>query len=128
MTVENIEGRRLPYLELDYTKLYDDKGMGIIPAVILEDGTNQPLMVGFMNREAFERSMITGRATFWTRKEQRLWTKGEKSGNRLVIQRWLPDCDNDTVVVWVKPMGPVCHRGTLSCFDQTVDDILNEDL
>lgn len=118
MGIENNAGN-LPDLELDYTKLFDEKGTGVIPAVILEDVTNRPLMVGFMNRPAFEKSLATGLATFWTRTRQTLWTKGETSGNGLVIQRWLPDCDNDTIVAWVKPMGPVCHRGTETCFDQT---------
>lgn len=117
MGIGKIEGE-LPNLELDYTKLYDDKGTGLVPAVILEDGTNRPLMVGFMNRQAFEKSRTTGLATFWTRTKQRLWTKGETSGNTLEIQRWVPDCDNDTIVVWAKCNGPVCHRGTETCFDQ----------
>lgn len=115
-----IEGKKfeLPDLELDYTKLSDEKGMGVIPAIILDEKTNQLLMVGFMNREAFVKSRETGLATFWTRGRQRLWTKGETSGNSLVIQRWLPDCDNDTLAIWVKPLGPTCHTGTQSCFDQ----------
>lgn len=125
MGTENNESK-LPYLELDYTKLYDDKGMGVIPAVILEDGTNRPLMVGFMNREAFKKSREIGLATFWTRGRQRLWTKGETSGNSLIIQRWLPDCDNDTIVAWVKPLGPVCHRETETCFDQIENGNLKE--
>lgn len=127
MGIENNEGR-LPDLELDYTKLYDDKGMGVIPAVILENETNRPLMVGFMNRQAYEKTRDTGLATFWTRSRQRLWTKGEASGNSLIIQRWLPDCDNDTIVAWVKPLGPACHRGTETCFDQVEDDTLKENL
>lgn len=115
----NIENEgNLPDLELDYTKLTDNTGMCVIPAVILEDKTNRPLMVGFMNRQAFEKSRETGLATFWTRGRKRLWTKGETSGNSLRIQRWLPDCDNDTIVAWVKPMGPVCHReGKATCFE-----------
>ena len=123
MGAENVENNagKLPDLELDYSKLYDDKGMGVIPAVILEDGTNRPLMAGFMNRQAFEKSMATGLATFWTRTRQALWTKGETSGNSLIIQRWLPDCDNDIIVAWVKPLGPVCHRETETCFDQVED-------
>ncbi len=107
----------LPDLVLDYTKLYDTNGTPVVPAVILENGSKPPLMVGFMSREAFEASRAKGLATFWTRKEQRLWTKGETSGNSLIIQKWLPACDNDTLAVWAKRLGPVCHRGTESCFD-----------
>lgn len=103
----------------DFTKLYTDQGIGVIPAVILDGQiqTGKPLTVAFMDREAFEKSRETGLATFWTRTRQRLWTKGETSGNNLVIQSWLPDCDYDTIVAWVKRNGPVCHRGTDSCFD-----------
>lgn len=115
-TLRNLQSG-LPDLELDYTKLYDEKGMGVIPAVILDAESGKPLTVAFMNHEAFKVSRETGLATFWTRTRQRLWTKGETSGNSLVIQRWLPDCDTDTVVAWVKRIGPVCHRGTESCFD-----------
>lgn len=107
----------LPDLQLDYTKLYDDKGMGVVPAVILDAENGKPLMVAFMNRDALVRSRETALATFWTRTRQELWTKGETSGNKLIIQRWLPDCDNDTIVAWVKRNGPACHRGTISCFD-----------
>lgn len=108
----------LPDLNMDYTKLYDDKGIGLVPAVILDADDSRPLMVAFMNRDALVKSRETGLATFWTRTRQRLWTKGETSGNRLIIQRWLPDCDNDTIVAWVKHNGPVCHRETETCFDQ----------
>lgn len=114
-------GIELPNLNLDYTKLYDEKGMGVIPAVILDATTGKVETVAFMNRQAFEKSREIGLATFWTRTRQRLWTKGETSGNGLIIQRWLPDCDNDTIVAWVKRMGPVCHRGTESCFDPIIE-------
>lgn len=107
----------LPDLKLNYGKLYDEKGVGLIPAIILDDETNRLLMVGFMNPEAYSISRSTGLATFWSRDQRKLWTKGETSGNYLKIQRWIPDCDNDTIAVWVKPIGPVCHRGTESCFD-----------
>ncbi len=116
MNIENMGGN-LPDLRLDYTKLTDSNGMGVIPAVILDVEDGKPLMVAFMNQEALDKSRETGLATFWTRTRQGLWTKGETSGNSLVIQRWLPDCDNDTIVAWVKRNGPACHTGAISCFD-----------
>jgi len=112
-----IEVARLDDMDLDYSKLTDNSGMGVVPAVILDAEDGKPLMVAFMNREALVKSRETGLATFWTRTRKELWTKGETSGNTLVIQRWLPDCDNDTIVAWVKRNGPACHRGTISCFD-----------
>ncbi len=114
-------GGELPNLDLRFTNLYDEKGMGVPPAVILDAQTGKVEMVAFMNREAFEASRQTRLATFWTRTRQELWTKGETSGNSLIIQRWLPDCDDDTIVAWVKRLGPVCHRGTESCFDPEPD-------
>lgn len=116
MGVENPEGK-LPYLQLDYTKLLDTKGNGLIPAVIVDSETRRNLMVGFMNEEAFRISWRTGEVVFWSRKDQKLWHKGETSGNRLIIQSWVADCDLDTLEVFVKPLGPVCHRWTESCFD-----------
>lgn len=90
---------------------------GLIPAVIQDAATLKVLMLGYMNREAFERSVETGRVTFYSRSRQCLWTKGETSGNYMEIVDMLADCDADTLLVKVNPAGPACHRGTVSCFD-----------
>lgn len=107
----------LPYFDLDYTKLTDKNGMGVVPAIILEPGAKPPRMVGFMNKEAFERSRELKQAVFWQRSKSGLWLKGETSGNVLNIENWTADCDTDTLVVFAKPVGPTCHRGTETCFD-----------
>jgi phosphoribosyl-AMP cyclohydrolase len=98
---------------MDFSKLD-----GLIPAVIQDEGTNEVLMVGFMNDEAFARTRETGFATFYSRTRQKLWTKGETSGNRLQVVQMLVDCDEDTVLVRVKRLGDgnVCHTGTRTCF------------
>ena len=99
--------------ELDFTKSPD----GLIPVIIQDDRTLKVLMLGYMNRDAFEHSMKTGKVTFFSRSRQKLWTKGETSGNFLHIVSVKKDCDADTLLVRVIPDGPVCHRGTVSCFD-----------
>ncbi len=95
-----------------------DKLGGLVPAVVQDDGTGEVLMVGFMNREALAATERTGYATFYSRTRQRLWTKGETSGNRLVVRRLLVDCDADTVLLRVACLGDglVCHTGARSCF------------
>ena len=98
---------------LDFSKL-----QGLIPAVIQDAATNEVLMVGFMNQEAFDRTVETGFATFFSRSRSSLWMKGETSGNRLKVERILVDCDDDTVLVQVTRQGDgnVCHTGERSCF------------
>ena len=98
---------------MDFTKLG-----GLIPAVIQDAATNEVLMVGFMNREAFDRTRESGFATFFSRSRNALWMKGETSGNRLKVERILVDCDEDTVLVLVTRLGEgnVCHTGERSCF------------
>jgi phosphoribosyl-ATP pyrophosphohydrolase/phosphoribosyl-AMP cyclohydrolase len=98
---------------MDFTKLD-----GLIPAVVQDDRSGEVLMVGFMNEEALERTRQTGFATFFSRTRGRLWTKGETSGNRLQVRRMLKDCDEDTVLLRVTPLGEgnVCHTGERSCF------------
>ncbi|HEY6969240.1 MAG TPA: phosphoribosyl-AMP cyclohydrolase [Candidatus Angelobacter sp.] len=97
-----------------------DKMDGLAPAIIQEDTTGEVLMVGFMNAEALARTVDTGYATFYSRTRQKLWTKGETSGNRLRVISALTDCDRDTVLlrVQVEGDGVVCHTGTRSCFTQ----------
>ena len=104
---------------MDFTKLD-----GLIPAVVQDDRSGEVLMVGFMNEEALERTRQTGFATFFSRTRGKLWTKGETSGNRLQVRRMLKDCDEDTVLLRVTPLGEgnVCHTGERSCFFREVGD------
>ncbi len=92
------------------------KGDSLVPAVIQDNATLKVLMVGYMNEEAFNKTISEGRVTFFSRSKQRLWTKGETSGNFLAVKEILPDCDNDALLIRVDPSGPVCHLGTNSCF------------
>ena len=93
-----------------------NKMNGLIPAIIQDDRTDTVLMLGFMNEEAFNKTVREGMVTFYSRTKKCLWTKGEESGNHLKVIDILLDCDNDTVLVRVIPEGPVCHTGTVSCF------------
>jgi len=98
---------------MDFSKLD-----GLIPAVVQDDRTGEVLMVGFMNDEALTKTRATGFATFFSRTRGALWTKGETSGNRLEVKRILVDCDEDTVLLRVVPLGDgvACHTGERSCF------------
>jgi phosphoribosyl-AMP cyclohydrolase len=97
------------------------KSDGLVTAVIQDSATNRVLMVGYMNEEAFRRTVETGFATFWSRSRRRLWLKGESSGHRLVVKEIATDCDNDAVLIKVAPQGPgVCHEGYKSCFFRTL--------
>jgi phosphoribosyl-AMP cyclohydrolase / phosphoribosyl-ATP pyrophosphohydrolase len=100
-------------------KLNFNKLEGLIPAIIQDNNTNQVLMLGFMNREAFEKSKETGLVTFFSRTRKRQWIKGEESGNFLKIIEMIPDCDSDTLLVKVVPSGPVCHTGADTCFNES---------
>ncbi len=100
---------------MDFSKLD-----GLIPAVIQDEGTNEVLMVGFMNQEAFDRTLDTGFATFFSRTRGKLWMKGETSGNRLQVTSALVDCDEDTLLLKVRRLGSgnVCHTGERTCFNR----------
>ena len=105
-------------MTLDYSKLD-----GLIPAVIQDAASGRVLMVGFMNDEAFRKTVSTGFATFYSRSRNKLWLKGESSGHRLVVKEISTDCDQDTVLVKVEAQGPgVCHEGYQSCFFRTLKD------
>jgi phosphoribosyl-ATP pyrophosphohydrolase/phosphoribosyl-AMP cyclohydrolase len=104
-------------MELNFDKL-----SGLVPAVIQDNSTNKVLMLGFMNPEALEKSRETGLVTFYSRTKKRLWTKGEESGNFLKIKEIIPDCDSDTLLVKVEPVGPVCHTGSDTCFNESNSD------
>ena len=90
---------------------------GLLPVIVQDASTLKVLMLGYMNREAFERTQAEGRVTFFSRTRQTLWTKGETSGRYLLVKDMYADCDSDTLLVKAEPIGPTCHRGTVSCFD-----------
>ncbi len=97
-------------------------GDGLLPVIIQDATTLKVLMLGYMNEEAFGKSVETGLVTFWSRTRQALWTKGETSGNYLhVVDMWA-DCDGDTLLIKARPDGPTCHRGTTACFDTPEDE------
>ena len=104
------------------TELDWDKGGGLVPAIVQDAGSGAVLMLGYMNREALAATEASGRVTFWSRSKGRLWTKGETSGNRLEVISAATDCDRDTVLLQVRVLGEgvVCHRGTRSCFTETL--------
>lgn len=95
-----------------------DKMDGLVPAIIQDSRTLKVLMLGFMNKEAYEKTVETGKVTFWSRTKQRLWTKGETSGNTLTVVDIKADCDNDTLLIKAIPAGPVCHTGNDTCWDE----------
>ena len=95
-----------------------EKSGGLVPAIFQDATTNTVLMLGYMNEEAYKRTVATGKVTFWSRSRKTLWTKGETSGNYLNLVRISVDCDNDTLLVKVHPEGPVCHKGTDTCWSE----------
>lgn len=99
-------------------KLNFKKLGGLIPAIIQDVNTQQVLMLGFMNAEAFEQTKKTKKVTFYSRTRKKLWTKGETSGNFLEVIKIIPDCDNDTILILANPIGNTCHTGEYSCFGE----------
>jgi phosphoribosyl-ATP pyrophosphohydrolase/phosphoribosyl-AMP cyclohydrolase len=99
-------------MELNFSKYAD----GLIPAIIQDASTRVVLMLGFMNQEALDKTIETGKVTFYSRTRKTLWTKGETSGNFLNFVSASVDCDNDTLLVKVHPIGPTCHKGTDTCW------------
>lgn len=95
---------------------------GLLPVIVQDATTLKVLMLGYMNEEAFDKTVAEGRLTFFSRGRQRLWTKGETSGNYLNVVEMFGDCDADTLLVKVSPVGPACHRGTTACFDTPEDE------
>jgi phosphoribosyl-ATP pyrophosphohydrolase/phosphoribosyl-AMP cyclohydrolase len=100
-------------MNLDFTKLN-----GLVPAVIQDVRTGKVLMVGFMNEEAYQKTLEIKKVTFFSRTKNRLWTKGEESGNLLNVKEILVDCDNDTLLIKAIPVGPTCHTGADTCFNE----------
>ena len=100
-------------MEIDF-----EKTGGLVPAIIQDANTKNVLMLGYMNQEAFDKTMATGKVTFWSRSRNCLWTKGETSGNFLDLVSIKNDCDNDTLLVKAVPHGPTCHTGTDTCWGE----------
>ena len=100
-------------MTIDYSKLN-----GLVPAIIQDADTRVVLMLGFMNEEAYKKTVETGKVTFWSRTRNTLWTKGETSGNFLNVVEILNDCDNDTLLIKVHPVGPVCPTGADTCWNE----------
>ena len=98
-----------------------EKMNGLVPAIIQDNTTRNVLMLGYMNREAYEKTLATGKVTFCSRSRNGLWTKGETTGNILNLVDIKVDCDNDTLLVRVNPTGPACHLGTDTCWGETND-------
>lgn len=94
-----------------------EKMNGLIPAIIVDDVTNQILMLGFMNEEAYNKTIDTKKVTFYSRTKNRLWTKGETSGDYLIVKNIIADCDKDTLLVYANPLGNTCHTGNYNCFN-----------
>jgi phosphoribosyl-ATP pyrophosphohydrolase/phosphoribosyl-AMP cyclohydrolase len=95
-----------------------DKGNGLLPVIVQDHANGSVLMLGYMNREALAATRAGGRVTFFSRSKQRLWTKGETSGHFLKVRAIAADCDGDALLILAQPLGPVCHRGTLTCFGE----------
>jgi phosphoribosyl-ATP pyrophosphohydrolase/phosphoribosyl-AMP cyclohydrolase len=95
------------------------KGDGLVPAIIQDWSTNKVLMLGYMNEEALKQTKAEGKVTFYSRTKNRLWTKGETSGNFLFVKEMIADCDNDTILIKAQPQGPTCHTGTDTCFKES---------
>lgn len=100
-------------MNLDFKKTDD-----LIPAIVQHANTMQVLMLGYMNKEAVDKTIAKGKVTFFSRTKNRLWTKGEESGNYLIVDEILQDCDNDTLLIKAFPQGPTCHTGSTSCFKE----------
>lgn len=108
--------------EVDAVETLDwAKGDGLLPAIIQHWRSGEVLMLGYMNREALAATRASGKVTFFSRSKQRLWIKGESSGNHLLLKSVHVDCDADTLLVRAEPVGPTCHRGTPTCFADAVD-------
>ena len=103
----------MEFSDFNFTKLSD----GLLPVIVQDAVTLKVLMLGYMNREAFDKTVATGKVTFYSRTHGELWTKGETSGHFLEVVNLYADCDSDALLVTANPIGPTCHRGTTSCFD-----------
>jgi phosphoribosyl-AMP cyclohydrolase / phosphoribosyl-ATP pyrophosphohydrolase len=102
-------------MKVDFAKYSD----GLVPAIVQDNETGKVLMLGFMNEEALQQTQQLGKVTFFSRSKKRLWTKGEESGNFLLLKEIIADCDNDTLLIKANPVGPVCHTGADTCFNES---------
>lgn len=109
-------------MEVRKTEINFGKMNGLVPAIIQDDLTQKVLMQGFMNEEAFDKTVEIGKVTFFSRSKGRLWTKGEESGNYLHVKNILLDCDQDSLLIKVDPVGPVCHKGDDTCWQEENTD------
>ncbi|MDR0792479.1 MAG: bifunctional phosphoribosyl-AMP cyclohydrolase/phosphoribosyl-ATP diphosphatase HisIE [Chitinophagaceae bacterium] len=100
--------------KINFDKFFD----GLVPAIVQDINTNKVLMLGYMNRASLEETEKTGKVTFFSRSKQRLWTKGEESGNFLLLKNILADCDGDALLIKAEPVGPVCHTGADTCWNE----------
>lgn len=109
-------------MDIDFSK-----DNGLVPVIIQNNNTSQVLMLGYMNQEAFNKTKAENKVTFFSRSKNRLWTKGEESGNFLYVKDIQIDCDNDTILIKAEPIGPTCHTGSTSCFkEETAKGFLYE--
>lgn len=108
---------------IDITKLNFEKSQGLIPCIVQDANTRMVLMLGYMNREALDKTLAEKRLTFFSRTKQRLWTKGETSGNYLNLVEVTTDCDQDTLLFKANPTGPTCHTGNDTCFSEKNEDV-----
>lgn len=100
-----------------------DKGKGLVPAIVQDGDSGTVLMLGYMNKEALQKTLKTGFVHFWSRSRKKLWLKGEESGNKLKVEDVIADCDNDTILVKAKLIGKaVCHTGNFTCFFKKVEE------
>jgi phosphoribosyl-ATP pyrophosphohydrolase/phosphoribosyl-AMP cyclohydrolase len=104
----------MEYLQIDFGKYAD----GLVPAIIQDNNTDKVLMLGFMNEEALSRTLDEQKVTFFSRSKGRLWTKGEESGNFLLLKNIAVDCDQDSLLIKAEPLGPVCHTGADTCWNE----------
>ena len=108
--------------DIDIDQVDWEKGEGLVPAVIQDVHNGHVLMLGYMNQTALRHTVNSGRVTFFSRSKNRLWTKGETSGNWIDYVRGEMDCDSDTILIQARPHGPICHTGSISCFNNTAPD------
>ncbi len=111
-------------MKLNFKKLNGTASDGLIPVIVQDSSTLQVLMLGFMSKEAYEKTIKSGKVTFWSRTKKRLWQKGEISGNSLKVVDIKVDCDNDSLLILAKPEGPTCHKGKYSCFGDKENNAL----
>jgi phosphoribosyl-ATP pyrophosphohydrolase/phosphoribosyl-AMP cyclohydrolase len=117
--MHKIDKQKMIKNNIDVSQIDFDKSNGLVPVVIQDEQTLEVLMLGYMNAEALDKTTADGKVTFFSRSKNRLWTKGEESGNFLFVKSIHFDCDQDTILIKANPVGPTCHTGNRSCFKTT---------